>query len=148
MGATVTGSVSEPAHRAPPAEAKAAEPQKRAHEVAAKEKPAAAAAHFAAAKVVATAQKEPANTGPMGLQLATAPTPDDLRLAWLRIMSSNKEALHELEPRFVQIKIASGHTYRLIAGPVGSAQEGTRMCAELKANKVRCTVTAYKGDPL
>lgn len=146
MGATVTGSVEERSSRARTPEARAASPQQQPREET--KQAAAAPPAFGAPKVIAASPKAPVIAGLVGLQLATAPTTDALRLAWLRISSGHKDALQDLEPRYVEVKIATGVTYRLVAGPVGSSEEGVRMCAELKGKRVSCAVASYAGQPL
>lgn len=148
MGATITGSVEERAGRAPRPEARAPAPAQPPQPPERAEQKQAAATVFGAPKVIAAAPKAPVIAGPVGLQLATGPTTDALRLTWLRISSGHKEALQDLEARYVEVKIATGVTYRLVAGPVGSTEEGNRMCSELKGKKVSCAVTSYTGQPL
>lgn len=145
-GATVTGSVDDSGSRAANAEAKAVAPRQPRERL--QEKQTAAAVASGAPKVTAAPRKAPAISGLVGLQLGTAPSTDALRLTWLRISSINKDALQDLEPRFVEVKIASGVTYRLLAGPVANSEEGARMCAELKERKVSCAVASFKGEPL
>ena len=151
-GATITGSVEERSGGRPSGtEARSSQPvqpQRATPEGAPKQAGAAAMPAFAAPKVVSVAPKAPAIAGPVGLQLATGPTADALRLAWLRVSSEQKEALQGLEPRYAEAKIASGVVYRLIAGPVANSEEAARICADLKARKVSCAVASYAGQPL
>jgi hypothetical protein len=150
-GATITGSVEEKGTRLSGAEARSAPPmqqQRAAQETAPKQAGAAAMPAFAAPKVASAAPKAPAVTGPVGLQLATGPSADALRLSWLRVSSGQRDALQGLEPRYAEVKTASGIIYRLIAGPVASSEEASRICAGLKAQKVSCAVAAYAGQPL
>lgn len=144
-GGIVTGSVeerAEPSARLELKASKASEPQ-RAERKAPEQSTAVASAlpSFGPAKVISF-------TGPVGLQLGTGPSPDDLRLRWLRLNSGNSEALHRFEPRYVQAKGGDAPIYRLIAGPVASSEEATRLCNQLKAKKLSCSVTAFSGQPL
>lgn len=144
-GGIVTGSVEEratPATRPELRASKASEPQRGEHKASEQTTAVASAVPaFGTAKVVSFA-------GPVGLQLGTGPSPDDLRLRWLRLNSSNSEALQRFEPRYVQAKGGDAPIYRLIAGPVASSEEATRLCNQLKAKKLSCAVTAFSGQPL
>jgi hypothetical protein len=102
---------------------------------------AAAVPAFGPAKVVSLA-------GPVALQLGTGSSPDDLRLRWLRVSSSNKATLEKFEPRYAQAKGGNAPVYRLLIGPIASSAEATRLCSQLKARKIACSLTAYTGQPL
>lgn len=144
---TVTGSVDERPGRANAGEAKVASAQRPHHDDRPKQA-GAAAMPLGGDKVAAAAPKAPAIKGPVGLQLATGQSADALRLAWLRVITTQKEALQGLEPRYAEVKIATGVIYRLIAGPVDSSELAARICADLKAKKVSCAVASYTGQPL
>lgn len=154
VNTTVTGSVGDPARRAGSAaagsEAKSAakaEPQ----QVKEKNQTASAAAvvpAFTAPKVVSAQPKTETISGPVGLQLTSAESPDALRLSWLKLSSGHSDIFQNLDVRFRQVPTVKGNVYRLIAGPVADAAEGARMCAELKARKLGCTVASFGGEPL
>ncbi len=87
-------------------------------------------------------------TGPRGIQIATGPSVDDLRINWMLLSERHKEILGRLEPRFVPSTGASGPGFRLIAGPIENANAASRVCSELRARRVSCGVSAFGGEPL
>ena len=89
---------------------------------------------------------EPA--GPRGIQIATGPSVDALRISWMLLSERHKEILQRYEPRFVQSTGASGPGYRLVAGPIENAAAASRVCAELRARRVTCGISAFGGEPL
>ena len=89
---------------------------------------------------------EPA--GPRGIQIATGPSVDALRISWMLLSERHKEILRRYEPRFVPSTGASGPGYRLIAGPIENAAAANRVCTELRARRVTCGVSAFGGEPL
>jgi hypothetical protein len=150
-GVTITGSVEERTTRASSSEARSSPPtqaQRASEETEQKTAVATAQAAFGTPKVISSAPKAPTIAGPVGLQLATGPTADALRLAWLRVSSGHKDTLQGLEPRYAEAKTPTGVIYRLIAGPVGNSDQAARLCADLKSKKVNCAVASYTGQPL
>jgi hypothetical protein len=157
---TVTGSVEDPARRtaepAARAESKAAakaEPKQAKPEKTQTASAGAAVPAFSAPKVVSAQPKtEQAKaetiSGPVGLQLTSADSPDALRLSWLKLSSGHGDVFQNLDVRYRQIPTAKGNVYRLIAGPVADVAEGARICAQLKARKLGCTVASFAGEPL
>lgn len=147
---TITGSVEEPGRRTAPiavrTEPKAAKPEP-AQAKPEKTQTAAAVPAFTAPKVT-SAQPKAEMSGPVGLQLTSADSPDSLRLTWLKLSSGNGDIFQNLDVRYRQIPTANGNVYRLIAGPVADAAEGARLCAQLKARKLGCTVASFGGEPL
>lgn len=95
---------------------------------------------------VKAAAPEPA--GPRGIQIATGPSVDALRISWMLLSERHKEILRVYEPRFVPSSGASGSGFRLIAGPIENAAAANRVCAELRARRVTCGVSAFGGEPL
>ena len=136
-GTMVTGQIDEAPAKPARAAAKAVDETKLAQPQTAM---ASATTSFAAVKV------KPA--GPAALQLAAGSTPDDLRLSWLKLTATHGAALQGLEPRYITIKKGTAATYRLVAGPVASSEEATRLCAQLKAQKLTCSVGLFGGQPL
>jgi hypothetical protein len=86
--------------------------------------------------------------GPRGIQIATGPSVDALRISWMLLSERHKEILRNYEPRFVPSTGASGPGYRLIAGPIESTPAANRVCSELRARRVTCGVSAFGGEPL
>jgi hypothetical protein len=89
---------------------------------------------------------EPA--GPRGIQIATGPSVDALRISWMVLSERHKEILSRFEPRFVPSTGANGPGYRLIAGPIESAAAANKVCGDLRARRVTCGVSAFSGEPL
>lgn len=155
IGSTITGSVDDPARRAAPV-ATRSEPKTAAKPQPAQAKPettrtasaAAAVPAFGAPKVIGAKPKAETISGPVGLQLTSGDSPDALRLSWLRLTSTHGDIFQNLDVRYRQIATAKGNVYRLIAGPVADASEGARMCAQLKARKLGCSVASFTGEPL
>ena len=86
--------------------------------------------------------------GPRGIQIATGPSVDALRISWMLLSERHKEILRRYEPRFVPTTGSSGHGYRLIAGPIENTNAANRVCSELRARRVTCGVSAFGGEPL
>lgn len=96
-------------------------------------------------------QVKPAATAPetpRGIQIATGPSVDALRISWMLLADRHKEILGGYEPRFVPSTSGSGPAYRLIAGPIDSTTAANRVCGELRARRVTCGVSAFGGEPL
>ncbi len=86
--------------------------------------------------------------GPRGIQIATGPSVDALRISWMLLADRHKEILRNYEPRFVPSTSGSGPAFRLIAGPIESSTVANRVCGELRARRVTCGVSAFGGEPL
>lgn len=87
----------------------------------------------------------PAPESPRGVQIATGPSVDALRISWMLLSERHKEILKSYEARFVP---AAGGSYRLVAGPIDSTTAANRVCGELRARRVTCGVSAFGGEPL
>lgn len=101
--------------------------------------------------VVKAAEPQPAAAGaqrPIGLRVATGPSIDALRLSWSVLTDRHGDTLKSLEPRYVTGIDESGLTYDLVAGPVKTAAEAQRVCAELQGKGIRCTIGEYAGEAL
>ena len=146
INTTITGSVDDPGRRSAQVETRS-EP-KTAKLPASQTAAATAVPAFGAPKVVTAAPKAETVSGPVGIQLTTAESPDALRLSWLRISSGHADILQNLDVRYTQAASAKGKSFRLIAGPVADAAEGARLCAQLKARKLGCAVASFAGEPL
>lgn len=97
-------------------------------------------------KTVATVPAEP--TGPRGIQIATGPSVDALRISWMLLSERHKEVLKRYEPRFIASRSGSGPAYRLVVGPLENVAAATKACSELRARRVSCGVAAFGGEPL
>jgi len=96
--------------------------------------------------VVTPAKQVP--SAPHGVQLASGPSLDALRLSWVLLTERHGASLKGLEPRYVSGGDASGPSFDLIAGPLQSADDAARVCSALKAKKVACAVSPYTGNAL
>lgn len=142
-GRTAPSRIAERAEPEPPAPAAVPEPPQR------RERPrddrVAVATAPAPAQVKAPVA-EPA--GPKGIQIATGPSVDALRISWMLLSERHKEILRRYEPRFVPSPSGTTPAYRLIAGPIENTTAANRVCSELKARRVTCGVSAFGGEPL
>jgi hypothetical protein len=81
----------------------------------------------------------------VGVQVASGPSLDALRLSWSLLSDRHKSSLKTLEPRYVS---ADGGTYQLIAGPLPNDAEAVKICATLRTRGVSCRPAEFKGDGL
>lgn len=109
--------------------------------------PAAAAKAEAAPIVFGPAVVKPA-AKPVGIQIATGPSVDSLRLSWSLLSDRHADTLKALQPRYVSGDGVDGTTFDLVAGPLKSAAEAKKLCAELETKMVPCKVGEYSGDAL
>lgn len=84
---------------------------------------------------------------PLGIEIASGPSLDALRLSWQLMQDSHKTAVRTLEPRVVEVP-GDPPTYRLIAGPVASSAEGDKLCGSLRQRRLTCSVQPFTGKPL
>lgn len=89
-----------------------------------------------------------ATESPRGVQIATGPSVDALRISWMLLSERHKEVLKNFEARFVPATGGKSPTYRLIAGPIESTSAANRVCGQLRARRVTCGVSAFGGEPL
>lgn len=102
-----------------------------------------------AAAPSAGAEEKPHPAGPAGLMLESAPSLDALRLKWAFLNERHSNLIGELEARYQTSTRPAGTSYRLVAGPVATAEEARRICAVLRAQKVTCSVaSAFAGKSL
>ena len=90
--------------------------------------------------------KAAAPSGPAGVEIASGPSLDALRLNWSMLAERHAPQLKNLEARYTSA--GEGQPYQLVAGPVGSADEAKRVCAQLQAKRVACRVTGFGGNAL
>ncbi|MFN3867993.1 MAG: hypothetical protein ACK4MF_02875 [Hyphomicrobiaceae bacterium] len=104
--------------------------------------PAASPVNFAAA--VVTRENAPQS---VGVRLTTGPSIDALRLSWSLLIERHGATLANLEPRYV----AGGSSlapYSLIAGPIASDAAARKLCDDLRAKGIPCTVGTFTGNAL
>lgn len=83
------------------------------------------------------------------IHLDAGPSLEALRLRWSLLAERHASALSELEPRYVVSGPPTAPSYQLIAGPIASAEEASRVCALLRARRVQCTVGGpFVGEAL
>ena len=108
----------------------------------------AAAATVATGSIPKPAEPAAAPAGPpVGLLIASGPSLDAVRLSWQLLSETNRSVLRPYEPRYIESS-TDGGLFQLIAGPAGTREEAARACERLKARNVRCSVTAFTGQPL
>jgi hypothetical protein len=100
----------------------------------------------------ATATAPPAATtakpgSPVAVQLATGPSVDALRLAWLLLQEGHRATLRSLEPRWVEVP-GDPASFALIAGPVSDAEAANKLCDRPKSRRISCNVAVLGGKPL
>jgi hypothetical protein len=84
---------------------------------------------------------------PIGIELASGPSVDGLRLSWSQITEQNQK-LKKLTARYADNGDAANPGFNLIAGPVKSKAEAIRICKDLMAHYQTCKVGEFKGDEL
>jgi phage-related minor tail protein len=77
---------------------------------------------------------------PVGIHLDAGPSIDALRLKWSMLHHRHSSVLGDLEPRFLIAGTAGSPSFQLMAGPISSAEEASRLCALLRAKRVACSV--------
>jgi hypothetical protein len=110
--------------------------------------PAAGAITFGPAVVTPAAGTPDTSTGQMGVQIATGPSVDSLRLSWTLLNERHGASFRSLEPRYTTRMSGNEQTYDLVVGPVASADEAKRLCQELAMKATPCKVSRYTGSAL
>ena len=85
---------------------------------------------------------------PIGLSLGSGPSVNSLRLNWSVLADQNADTLRSLQPHYVTGINGSDLTFELIAGPVSSTAEATRICNELIQRGNACRVGELAGTAL
>lgn len=85
---------------------------------------------------------------PYGIQIATDPSIDGLRITWGALSQIHPEQLSHLKARYADVGSAGNPSYGLIAGPVKSKAEARKLCKELLAQSISCKVSDYRGNVL
>ncbi|MFT3730740.1 MAG: SPOR domain-containing protein [Hyphomicrobium sp.] len=83
-----------------------------------------------------------------GLQLATDPSIDGLRVTWGALSQIHSQQLSHLKARYADLGTATSPSFGLIAGPVKSKAEARKLCKELAAQSITCKVSEYRGADL
>ncbi|MDQ8699690.1 hypothetical protein [Hyphomicrobium sp. LHD-15] len=84
----------------------------------------------------------------IGVQIATGPSVDSLRLSWTLLNERHGDSFRSLEPRYTTEMSGSEQTYDLVVGPLASTDEARRLCQELAMKATPCTISRFTGDAL
>jgi hypothetical protein len=87
-------------------------------------------------------------TKPIGIQIASDSSLDALRLSWLQISEHQGSKLKKLTARYTTNGDPANPSYSLIAGPVKSKAEANRICKDLKAQDMPCSIGDFTGNEL
>lgn len=101
-------------------------------------------------KPAVTAAGPPISARPaagVGVQIASGPSLDAVRLSWQLMQDSHKAAFKALEPRVVEVP-GDPPSFKLLAGPLSTGDEAEKLCERLRQRRVTCTVQPYAGKPL
>lgn len=85
---------------------------------------------------------------PLGVKISTGASVDSLRLSWNLLAEKHGDQLSSLEPRYTSAGDPANPTFDLVAGPIASKAEATKLCKTLAARGVACTVGGFKGNAL
>jgi hypothetical protein len=111
--------------------------------------PAAGAITFGPPTITPAALPPAPNPGKLiGVQIATGPSVDSLRLSWTLLNERHGESFRALEPRYTTDISGSEQTFDLIVGPLANADEARRLCQELALKATPCTISRFTGDSL
>ncbi len=83
----------------------------------------------------------------VGIQIASGPSLDAVRLSWQLMQETHKAAFKALEPRVVEVP-GDPPSFKLIAGPLSTGDEAEKLCVRLRQRRTTCTVHPYAGKPL
>jgi TolA-binding protein len=90
----------------------------------------------------------PAGSKQIGVQIATGPSVDSLRLSWSLLNERHGNALRAYEPRYTTDVSGAEQTYDLVVGPIATVDDARRLCQELALKATPCTVSRFTGDAL
>jgi hypothetical protein len=85
---------------------------------------------------------------PIGIALASSATVEGLRLNWSLIAQQHADKLKRMKARYSTNGDPSNPSFNLIAGPVKTKAEAIKICQDLQAQAVSCTVGDYIGNAL
>jgi hypothetical protein len=85
---------------------------------------------------------------PIGIQLASSASVEDLRLNWSQLANQHHDKLRRLKARYTTNGNDSNPTFNLIAGPVRTKAEAIKLCQDLQAQAVQCKVGDFTGNAL
>lgn len=105
------------------------------------------------APVVKQAATPPSDPPPgtrnmIGVQIATGPSVDSLRLSWTLLSERHADSFRALAPRYVASGSGPNESYDLIVGPMPTVDEARRLCEDLALKATPCRVSQFTGDAL
>lgn len=105
------------------------------------------------APVVKQAATPPSDPPPgtrnmIGVQIATGPSVDSLRLSWTLLSERHADSFRALVPRYVASGSGPDQSYDLIVGPMPTVDEARRLCEDLALKATPCRVSQFTGDAL
>lgn len=103
---------------------------------------------FGPPTVTTTTMAPPSGGNLVGVQIATGPSVDSLRLSWTLLNERHGDSFRALEPRYTTDMSGAEQTYDLVVGPVASVDEAKRLCQELALKATPCIVSRFTGDSL
>jgi hypothetical protein len=87
-------------------------------------------------------------TRPLGLQLASNSTIEGLRQTWGQLAKQHHDKLRKLKARYTINANPANPSFNLVAGPVRSKAEAIKLCKDLQAQAVSCSVGDFTGNSL
>jgi hypothetical protein len=85
---------------------------------------------------------------PLGIKLSSGASVDSLRLSWSLLADKHGDTLKSLQAHFVTSGDAQNPNFDLVAGPIKSKAQANKVCKDLAAKGVPCTVGAFNGEAL
>lgn len=136
-----------PAQKAADAARKDAKKAAKSLETGSVAQPGAGAITFGAPTVTPAAVPPPAGKL-FGVQIATGPSVDSLRLSWTLLNERHGDSFRSLEPRYTTNASGPEQSYDLVVGPLANPDDARQLCQELALKATPCTVTRFTGDAL
>lgn len=85
---------------------------------------------------------------PLGLELASNSTIEGLRQTWGQLAQQHHDKLRKLKARYTINANPANPSFNLVAGPVRSKAEAIKLCKDLQAQAVSCSVGDFIGNAL
>jgi hypothetical protein len=83
-----------------------------------------------------------------GLQIASAPSVDALRLMWNLLSDNHPDPLKSMETRYAASADKAKPGYDLVVGPLKSQADARKACKDLQSRGVACRVATFSGEAL
>lgn len=90
----------------------------------------------------------PGTRNMIGVQIATGPSVDSLRLSWTLLSERHADSFRALAPRYTSSGSGPNESYDLIVGPMPTVDEARRLCEDLALKATPCRVSQFTGDAL